>query len=160
KPESVHPRQIAMAAQEADSAPPTIRNIDPPMLTDAAFVVGTPGYMAPESWRGRPTPQSDVYSLGVLLFELCAGRTPYADVAPHALSFAVQRHDAPLLTDVVPTVGPKLATIVARCLSRDPGARYASAEELHQALERAGPGQGEPPTGRRAPRSRKTTTVA
>jgi serine/threonine protein kinase len=135
-------------------------------------IVGTPGYMAPESWRGYATPRSDVYSLGALLFELCAGRAPYADVAPHRLSFTVQERDAPRLTDVVPTADPMFATIIARCLSRDPDARYASGEELHEALKqlerpipagdphRRGLPSSRSRTKRRGPRSRKATTAA
>jgi serine/threonine protein kinase len=117
-----------------EPAPATIRSIDPPVVTDSGAIVGTPGYMAPESWRGCPTLHSDVYSFGVLLFEMCAGRTPYAEVAPHRLAFVVDQKDAPLLTEVVPTVERTFSDLVARCLSRDPRKRYSS-EELHEALK-------------------------
>ncbi len=114
---------------------------DAPPLTHAGALLGTPGYMAPESWRGETaTPQSDVYSLGALLFELCAGRSPHADVMPHALSLAVQDRDAPLLTDLVPDVDPAFARVIARCLARNPFERYASGEHLREALERPAPG--------------------
>ena len=103
-------------------------------LTYAGAIVGTPGYMAPESWHGRATEQSDLYSLGVLLFELCAGRTPFAGVAPHALSTAVQQRDPPSLLELVPTINPEFAKIVARGLAREPKDRYASGEELLEAL--------------------------
>ncbi len=109
-----------------------------PTVSTNTGIVGTPGYMAPESWLGCATQQSDVYSLGALLFDLCAGRTPYAEVAPHALSLAVQSRDAPLLTEVVPTVDSMFAAVVARCLSRAPGARFASGEDLFGALRELG----------------------
>jgi serine/threonine protein kinase len=108
--------------------------VDPRVLTDAGAILGTPGYMAPESWRGRATRASDVYSVGAVLYELCAGRPPHGEMAPHALALAVQRRDAPLLTEVVPTIDRRFARIIARCLSRAERARYASAEELHEAL--------------------------
>ena len=127
--------RASTGAEDAGPVLPARSDLERPALTDAGAAVGTPGYMAPESWRGGATAQSDVYSLGGLLFELCAGHTPYAGIAPHALSFAVQERDAPLLTAIVGTVDPRFAAIVARCLSRDPSARYASGEELHEALQ-------------------------
>ena len=118
-------------------------------MTHAGALLGTPGYMAPESWRGeKAMPQSDVYSLGALLFELCAGRPPHGDVMPHALSSAVQDRDAPLLTEIVPDVDPAFAQVIARCLARNPYERYASGEHLHEALARPAPGAcSEPVTG-------------
>ncbi len=98
--------------------------------------MGTPDYMAPEIWRGEPaTRRSDVYALGALLFELCAGRPPHKDLPPRALPQAVQKRDAPLLGAVVPLISPKLAAVIERCLRRDPGERYASGDELREALE-------------------------
>jgi serine/threonine protein kinase len=152
--------------QEAAPTPLTIGNMHVPRPAEPAHteaIVGTPGYMAPESWLGSARPQSDVYALGALLFELCAGHLPYADVAPHALSSAVQQRDAPLLADVVPTVDPIFAAIIMRCLSRDPDARYASGAELHEALKkiehpaRSGPGPAGEPYRRSRSNSRART---
>jgi len=107
-----------------------------PPLTDAGALMGTPDYMAPELWRGEPASRrSDVYALGVLLFELCAGHPPHKDVPPRALSQAVLKRDAPLLSAFVPLVSPKLAAVIERCLRRDPGERFASGDELREALE-------------------------
>ncbi|APR82886.1 Serine/threonine protein kinase [Minicystis rosea] len=132
--DSVHaPAAPTLRARDQMAAP--VLNNDAVLLTDTRAVVGTPGYMAPEGWLGRATTQSDVYSLGALLFDLCAGRAPYGDVPAHALSHAVQTRDAPLLSALVPTVSPTFAAIIARCLSRDPDARYASGMELHEALK-------------------------
>ncbi len=98
--------------------------------------MGTPDYMAPELWRGEPaTRRSDVYALGALLFELCAGRPPHRDLQRSALSQLVDKRDAPLLTTIVPQVSPKLATVVERCLRREADERYASGDELREALE-------------------------
>src|SRR6185295_5335412 len=99
-------------------------------------VVGTPLYMAPEIWRGeRATRQSDLYSLGILLYELLAGMTPHADIAGPALGSAVQQGDIPRLGDATSAVEPALAVIVDRLVARDPGDRYVSADALLVALE-------------------------
>ncbi len=99
-------------------------------------VVGTPDTMAPEIWGGSaPTRRSDVYSLGAVLFELCAGDTPFHDVAAADLSRAVRRDDAPTLISRAPGVDPRFAAILDRCLRRAPSERFASGDELRQALE-------------------------
>jgi formylglycine-generating enzyme required for sulfatase activity len=111
--------------------------------------------MAPEIWRGEPaTAGSDVYSLGVVLFELCAGRPPplsFAREAPAsaAESSAIQavpergppERGAPPLGQVAPGVPPALAAVIDRCVGRDPSRRFADGDALREALERiAAPG--------------------
>lgn len=103
---------------------------------DGAPSGGTPDYMPPEVWAGRaPGRRSDVYSFGALLFELVAGRVPFADVAAYDLPRVVPERPAPAVTEVAPDVDPRLAQVIARCLERDPEARFASGEELREALE-------------------------
>src|SRR3569623_2137813 len=93
--------------------------------------VGTPDYMAPEEWDGgSPIRRSDVYSLGAVIYELLAGSPPFGAVAPEDLARTVREQDAPALA-----AEPKVAALVARCLARDPDARFASGEELREALE-------------------------
>jgi eukaryotic-like serine/threonine-protein kinase len=124
---------VSIHGDEAAAGPPSDA-VRP--LTDAGALMGTPDYMAPEIWRGEPaTRRSDVYALGALLFELCAGRPPHKDLSPRALPEQVQKRDAPLLTTLEPRVNPKLAAVVERCLRRDPAERYASGDELREALE-------------------------
>ncbi len=111
-----------------------------PGLTRAGAVMGTPYYMAPEVWRGESaTRRSDVYSLGALMFELCAGQPPNRHVQFLQLGLHVQDHDSPLLLSKAPTVDPRLAAVVDRCLRRNPDERYASAEELRDAFEEIAP---------------------
>ena len=125
---------VSIGAADAGSAGPLSEQ--PRLLTEAGAFMGTPGYMAPELWRCEPaTRRSDVYALGVLLFELCAGHPPHQATPPLALAELVLNHDAPLLTTIVPQVSPKLAAVVERCLRRDPGERFASGDELREALE-------------------------
>jgi formylglycine-generating enzyme required for sulfatase activity len=105
-------------------------------LTRVGAVMGTPDYMAPEVWRGEPaTRRSDVYSLGGLLYELCAGHPPHADVPLQKLGRTVQERDVPPLLQRNRAVDPRLAGIVDRCLRRDPTERFASGDELREALE-------------------------
>lgn len=104
--------------------------------TRTGVVLGTPFYIAPEIWRGQgATRRSDVYGLGAVLYELCAGRPPHFGAQLLMLSRVVTETDPPLLSHVVPGIDPRIAAIVDRCLLRDAGQRFASGEELYDALE-------------------------
>ncbi|HET9419173.1 MAG TPA: protein kinase [Chthoniobacterales bacterium] len=108
-------------------------------LTRTMTVFGTPGYIAPEQVRSPAemlTAAVDVYSLGAILFELLSGRPPF--VAEHAIAVIHQAAEkqAPRLRSVAPALSRDLETICARCLERDPRARYQSAGVLAEDLER------------------------
>ncbi len=122
--------------------PPTSRHFapaetfaTPPAHLHDSGPLGTPYYMAPEVWRGEPaTPQADLYSLGALLYELCAGRPPYFSSSLEELRQAVRMQDARPLAGLVPAIDPRFAALVDRCLRRDPAQRFASVEELIHGL--------------------------
>ncbi len=98
--------------------------------------VGTPLYMAPELWRGEPaTRRSDLYALGVLLYELVAGNAPHRGLGMAELGDAIQNVDIPRLATVAPGCDPALAAIIDRLVERDAGARFSSADALLTALE-------------------------
>ncbi|WP_433926463.1 SUMF1/EgtB/PvdO family nonheme iron enzyme [Sorangium cellulosum] len=100
-------------------------------------VVGTPLYMAPEVWRGEPSsPRADVYALGVLLYELCAGRAPHHGVPFAELPRVVQETDPAPVAALAPGIDPRFAAAIDRCVDRDPARRFASGDELREALER------------------------
>ena len=108
-------------------------------LTRTLTTFGTPGYIAPEQAEGPAAelkPTADIYSLGAILFNLVAKRPPF--LGSNALSVIRQAAalEAPMLRVVMPQVDRDLDTIVARCLERDPNARYQSAGDLAEDLER------------------------
>src|SRR5437667_8021057 len=110
-------------------------------LTRTLAIFGTPGYIAPEQAKGPAanlTPAADVYSLGAVLFDLFIGRPPF--LGEHALAVIQQASEkpAPKLRSLLQSGGidRDLETICARCLERDPNARYQSAAALAEDLER------------------------
>lgn len=106
-------------------------------ITKSGSLLGTPLYMAPESWRGEAaTSQTDVYSLGAVLYELCSGHAPHRAGSASVLGLRVTENDAPPLLTVAPHVDTKLAAIIDRCLQRVPSKRFASGIEVKEALER------------------------
>src|SRR6266481_6350710 len=108
-------------------------------LTPTPTIFGTPGYIAPEQVNGsagKLTPAADVYSLGGILFDLLTGRPPF--LGEHALNVIQQASEnpAPKLRTLAPMLDRDLETICAKCLEREPGARYRSAGALSEDLER------------------------
>ena len=103
---------------------------------DTEEPVGSPLYMAPELWRGeRATSRSDIYSLGVILYELCSGEAPHRGVPVSELPHRVQNGSIVPLHRAVPSIGSHFALIVDRCLSLRPRMRFTSGDALLAALE-------------------------
>ncbi|MGA8783671.1 MAG: serine/threonine-protein kinase, partial [Terracidiphilus sp.] len=127
--------------------PPEDARFDPgkPALAKDASVAatytargGTIRYMAPEQFvTGHSSVQSDVWALGVILYELASGRHPFA--RPDAEDFqairAIQFLEPPDLSEMVPEISPELKSVIAACLEKNPGARMASAAEVREALK-------------------------
>ncbi|MBA3883483.1 MAG: protein kinase, partial [Chthoniobacterales bacterium] len=109
-------------------------------LTRTLTTFGTPGYIAPEQAEGDTaelTPAADIYSLGAMLFNLLAGRPPFVGVNALSVIRQATATPAPKLRSLAPSLGRDLETITARCLERDPKARYQSAGDLAEDLERS-----------------------
>ena len=105
-------------------------------LTDADTVWGSPIYFAPEQAAGDPlTPASDVYSIGILLYEMLAGTPPFQAENPTALAMKHMREEPPPLSSHNPQVPGRLEWIVRKVLSKEPSARYRTAEQLAHVLE-------------------------
>jgi eukaryotic-like serine/threonine-protein kinase len=127
--------------------PPGDASFDPSkpgMAKDASVAAtytargGTIRYMAPEQFvTGQSSVQSDVWALGVILYELVSGRHPF--VRPDAEDFqairAIQYTDPADLDSIIPDISPELKSVIASCLEKNPGARYASAAEVREALK-------------------------
>ena len=104
-------------------------------LTNSGIVLGTADYLSPEQARGETlTASSDLYSLGVVMFEMLTGRPPF--VGPTAVSIAMQHASAnpPPLRQFNPSVPPALEQLVLRTLPKEPEDRFSSAAEMQQAL--------------------------
>jgi serine/threonine protein kinase/tetratricopeptide (TPR) repeat protein len=108
-------------------------------LTHTLTIFGTPGYVAPEQAEGSTRslePSTDVYSLGAVLFDLLTGRPPF--LGDNVLSVIQQAAEkpAPKLRSLAPALDRDLEIICAKCLEREPNARYCSAGDLAEDLER------------------------
>jgi eukaryotic-like serine/threonine-protein kinase len=109
------------------------------LQTDTGVVLGTPAYMAPEQIAGSlPTPSTDFYALGVLLFQLLAGRLPHLGESMGQLLMQVAREPAPDLRALRPGLPPALADLVARLLAKRPADRWADGAALAQAMRDIG----------------------
>ncbi len=98
-------------------------------------VWGTPQYYAPEQAAGAPpTPASDVYSLGILLYEMLAGKLPFTGSDAAALGRLHQTAEIPSLSEANPSVSTQLEGIVRRALAKDPAQRYRNADQMAAAL--------------------------
>lgn len=98
---------------------------------------GTIRYMAPEQFvTGQSSVQSDIWALGVVLYELASGQHPFArlDAEDYQVMRSIQFFDPPDLDEYVPGIAPELKSVLARCLEKNPSARYAAAAEVREAL--------------------------
>ncbi len=114
------------------------RAVQETRLTATGSIVGTPQYMSPEQARGDPVDhRSDLYSLGVVAYEMLTGRTPFAATTPHAVLHKLIYEAPPPLRSLRPDLPPAVETVMARALSKEPDARYQTAREMIAALEGA-----------------------
>jgi serine/threonine protein kinase/tetratricopeptide (TPR) repeat protein len=120
-------------------------------ITGTGVMIGTPEYMSPEQVEGKDVNQrSDIYSLGIILYEMVAGRVPFE--GDTALSIAMkQKGEAPKNPQSLnPNLPDDLAGVILKCLEKDPPKRYPSAADLRAELEQVE--KGLPTTERAAPK--------
>src|SRR5262249_45583635 len=129
-------------------------------LTKAGIVLGTPAYMSPEQAAGNEIdPRSDLYTCGVLLFEMLTGVKPFVADSQMQLMLMHTSHPAPTMRSVSPTAGipESLEAIVLRALKKDPNQRFASAATFLEALNQF---ERERVRGRRGKRLRIGLAIA
>ncbi len=103
--------------------------------TQAGMVMGTPAYMSPEQLAGRPLDhRSDIFSFGILLYELCSGQRPFEGSTSIELASAILRDTPRPLEEVRTDVPADLARLVRRCLEKDPQRRVQTARDVGNEL--------------------------
>jgi eukaryotic-like serine/threonine-protein kinase len=113
--------------------------------TRAGLLIGTVAYLPPEQVTGDSTgPRSDVYSAGVMLFELLTGRQPFTGDTPIAVAYQHVNQDVPAPSALVPGIPAAVDQLVLAATSRDPALRPADASEFARAVRRVREGVGEP----------------
>ena len=106
-------------------------------LTKAGTTMGTMGYMSPEQVQGLDVDhRTDIFSLGVVLYELLAGESPFKGVHETAIMYEIVNVDAVPISTIKPEISPAIDTIILECLEKDPSERIQSAAEISRNLRR------------------------
>ena len=106
------------------------------VVTDSGKSLGTPAYMSPEQVEGHElSPASDVYSLGLVLYQMVTGTRPFEDTSPLSMAVRRLREDPMPPTDLVADLDPLWETVILHCLERDPILRFQNADEVAMALK-------------------------
>src|SRR5262249_26070446 len=106
-------------------------------LTETGQVLGTPAYMSPEQAGGHPgevTPRSDIWSLGVMLYELVTGQRPFCGSGAEAITQKILNGDPLLPRELSPALDRNLEAVILHCLEKAPARRYESAAALAEDL--------------------------
>ncbi|MDQ3106510.1 MAG: serine/threonine protein kinase [Actinomycetota bacterium] len=104
-------------------------------LTSTNQLIGTPAYVAPERILGEPaTVRSDLYAMGVVLYEALSGRKPFAGTTPVATAYAIRHETPPALGTLRPDLPAHVVAAVERAMDREPARRFATAAEMAEAL--------------------------
>lgn len=129
-------------------------------LTSTGEFVGTPGYLSPEVCLGKPVDsRSDIFSLGIVLFEMLTGRMPFTDESPLGLMLEVVRAEIPDVRQLNSDVDAELSRILARMIAKDPNDRYNNCHELVEDLSRHPALAGAPTIGLKPMVSTAAATV-
>jgi serine/threonine protein kinase len=107
-------------------------------MTATGLIMGTPEYMAPEQVSGQKVDErADIYSLGIILYELFSGRVPFTGDSAIAVGFKQMKEDPPPPRQVNPQLSEAVESVILHALQKDPAMRYRSVSELRQDLEKA-----------------------
>jgi serine/threonine protein kinase len=114
------------------------RASDATHLTRTGVLMGTPEYMAPEQAEGRPVDhRTDLYALGVLLYEMLTGRAPFQGTTPHATLHAVIYEPPPPPHQIMPGLSPAVEAVVLKAIAKQPEKRFQLGADMASALARA-----------------------
>lgn len=107
-------------------------------LTGTGMVIGTPEYFSPEQATGSPVDRrTDVYSLGIMLYQMLGGRVPFTGTTPVAIAVKHTVEPPPPLSQLNPAISPRVEAVVMKALAKKPEQRYNSAGEFARALREA-----------------------
>jgi len=121
-----------------------IARIESSTLTQAGSMIGTPSYMSPEQFRGEPVDgRSDVFSAGIVLYQLLTGARPFAGAASIVMQRILNEDPLPP-SQRVPALGTRFDDVLARALAKAPAERFPSARAFHEALLAAAGGHADP----------------
>jgi len=134
---------------------------DATMSLTGSSVIGTPQYMAPEQARGEAvSQQTDVYALGIVLYQMCTGQLPFNADTPLAIAMKHASEPLPPPTAINPNIPEEIGKVLIKALEKKPSDRFASAGELSQAFDRALQRVYDPKAGALKPGARRSTRSA
>jgi serine/threonine-protein kinase len=108
-------------------------------MTATGLIMGTPEYMAPEQVAGkRVDERADIYSLGIILYELFTGRVPFKGDSAIGVGFMQMKEEPMKPREINPQISPQVEQVIMKALEKDPLRRYASVSELKSDLESSG----------------------
>ena len=105
-------------------------------ITSTGTGIGTPEYMAPEQWRNEIVPQTDIYALGIVFYEMVTGRKPYVADTPAAVAIMQATEPLPRPKDLVPGIPDTVENVLFKALAKQPHDRYPSMGDFVAALEK------------------------
>jgi eukaryotic-like serine/threonine-protein kinase len=136
---------------------------EPDLRTRTGMVAGTPQYMAPEQVLGNPVgPQCDIFSAGVLLYQLATGRRPFDGPTEGAVLAAIVSQAPPRPSELGISIDPDLETLLMRAIEKDPELRFQTATDMRSSLRllQRGSQDGLPPVARHRPLPRRRPWLA
>ena len=108
------------------------------LLTSAGTIIGTPEYLSPEQGTGNPLDvRTDIYSLGIVLYHMLAGRVPFTGTSPVAIAIRHAMVEPPPMRQFNPQITPNVEAVVMQAIAKAPEDRFSSAGELARALRQA-----------------------
>ncbi len=114
------------------------RSLNVEGLTATGLIMGTPEYMAPEQVAGKSVDErADIYSLGIILYEMFTGRVPFTGDSAIAVGFKQLKEDPPKPRDINPQLPSEIESVILQALQKNPLSRFLSVGELKSSLEKA-----------------------